>query len=50
VRDDRSICVHAGFCGNHLTNVWRLVPKTEESTGRGQVMAMVERCPSGALS
>jgi CDGSH-type Zn-finger protein len=50
VRDDRALCVHAGFCGNRVTNVWKLTPKTEESTVRAQVMAMVERCPSGALT
>ena len=50
VRDDRSICVHAGFCGTRVTNVWKLVPETAESTLRAQVIAMVEKCPSGALS
>ncbi len=50
VRDDRSICVHAGFCGTRLTNVWKQVPKTDESTVRVQVIAMVEKCPSGALT
>ena len=50
VRDDRSICVHAGFCGTRVTNVWRQVPETAESTVRAQVIAMVEKCPSGALT
>ncbi len=50
VRDDRSICVHAGFCGSRVTNVWQQVPQTSESTVRAQVIAMVERCPSGALT
>lgn len=50
VRDDRSICVHAGFCGTRVTNVWKQVPLTEESTVRAQVIAMVENCPSGALT
>jgi CDGSH-type Zn-finger protein len=50
VRDDRSICVHAGFCGTRLTNVWGQVPETGESTVRAQVIAMVEKCPSGALT
>ena len=50
VRDDRSICVHAGFCGNRVDNVWKLTAKTDESTVRAQVIAMVERCPSGALT
>ena len=50
VRDDRSICVHAGFCGSRVTNVWKQVPHTSESAVRAQVIAMVERCPSGALT
>jgi len=50
VSDDRSICVHAGFCGNRISNIWRMTPKTDDSVVRSQVMAMIERCPSGALS
>ncbi len=50
VRDDRSICMHAGFCGTRVTNVWKQVGATEESTVRAQVIAMVEKCPSGALT
>ncbi len=50
VRDDRSICVHAGFCGTRLTNVWKAVEETADATVRAQVIAMVERCPSGALT
>ncbi len=50
VRDDRSICVHAGFCGTRITNVWKSVPDTAESTVRLQVIGMVEKCPSGALT
>jgi CDGSH-type Zn-finger protein len=52
VRDDRSICEHAGFCGNRLTNVWEMVSGsgTEDSSLRSQMMAMIEHCPSGALT
>lgn len=50
VSDDRSICVHAGFCGNRVANVWKLVDSTDDSITRIQVMNMVERCPSGALT
>jgi CDGSH-type Zn-finger protein len=52
VRDDRSVCVHAGFCGNRVTNVWELAKgsATDDSIVRAQVMAMVERFPSGALT
>lgn len=50
VSDDRSVCVHAGFCGNRLSNVWKMTRETDDSVVRAQVMAMVERCPSGALT
>lgn len=52
VADDRSICEHAGFCGNKQTNVWEMVggAGTEDSVQRMQLMAMIERCPSGALT
>ena len=52
VSDDRSICQHAGFCGNRQTNVWEMLggSGTEDSVARAQLMAMIERCPSGALT
>ena len=50
VLDDRPICVHAGFCGNQVTNVWKMAAKTGDSRVRAEAMAMIERCPSGALS
>jgi CDGSH-type Zn-finger protein len=50
VRDDRSICVHAGFCGTRVANVWKQVGETDESIVRLQVINMIEKCPSGALT
>jgi len=52
VADDRSLCEHAGFCGNRLTNVWDMVggSGTDDTATRAQVMAMIEHCPSGALT
>ncbi len=50
VIDDRPICVHAGFCGNRVTNVWEMAAKTGDSRVRAQAMAMIARCPSGALT
>jgi CDGSH-type Zn-finger protein/ferredoxin len=50
VRDDRSICVHAGFCGTAATNVWKMVGRSEATDVRSQMLAMIERCPSGALT
>lgn len=50
VRDDRSICVHAGFCGNKVTNVWKQVAGTDDSMVRLAVINAIEKCPSGALT
>ena len=50
VWDDRAICVHAGFCGNRVSNIWKMTPRTEDTVVRSQVMDMIERCPSGALA
>jgi CDGSH-type Zn-finger protein len=50
VKDDRSICMHAGFCSNQITNVWQMTQDSANTQVRAQIMAMVERCPSGALS
>jgi CDGSH-type Zn-finger protein len=50
MKNDRSLCMHAGFCGNRITNVWKMIHETEDTQVRAQLMAMIERCPSGALS
>lgn len=49
VRDDRSICAHAAFCTNRVTSAWKLA-KLDDHDARAQVVAMVDRCPSGALT
>lgn len=50
VHDDRPLCVHAGFCGTKATNVWKMTSSADDTHVRSQIAAMVERCPSGALS
>ena len=50
VTDDHSLCVHSGFCGNRKTNLWKMLKAPEDSLVRGQIMAMVEKCPSGTLT
>ncbi len=50
VRDDRSICEHASFCANKDSNVWKMTRRTEDTRVRAEVIAMIERCPSGALT
>ena len=50
VRHDDVLCMNAGFCGNRLTDVEKLVPATGDTNVLSQVIAMVERCPSGSLT
>ncbi|MDJ0767779.1 MAG: CDGSH iron-sulfur domain-containing protein [Ilumatobacter sp.] len=50
VRDDRSICEHAGYCGNQVTNVWKAVADTGDVNTRTMVIGMIDKCPSGALT
>jgi len=48
--DDRSICEHAGFCGDRFTNVWRMIKDTDDPSVRERLIDMVRLCPSGALA
>lgn len=50
IRDDRSVCVHAAFCTNEVTNVWKLAKKDGDAEAHAQAVAMIDRCPSGALA
>jgi CDGSH-type Zn-finger protein len=50
LQDDHSMCMHAGFCGNAITNVWKMIEQSDDSRVRGHLMAMIERCPSGTLA
>jgi CDGSH-type Zn-finger protein len=50
VKSDESLCSESGFCANRLTDVQHMVPHTDDTSVRAQVMAMVERCPSGSLT
>jgi CDGSH-type Zn-finger protein len=50
VKRDYSLCSEAGFCGNRVTNVEEMTCHTADTQVRAQVMAMVERCPSGSYT
>ena len=50
IEDDHSICVHSGFCGNRITNIWKMLEESDDTQVRAQIMAMIERCPSGTLA
>ncbi len=49
--DDRSICTHASFCADRMTNVWKAAKLIDDDPElREKITAMVSRCPSGALT
>jgi len=50
VRRDYSLCTESGFCGNRISNVEKMVSKTGDTQVRAQVIAMIERCPSGSFT
>jgi len=50
VGDDHSLCVHSGFCGNRITNIWKMLKDSDDSLVRREIMAMIEKCPSGTLT
>jgi CDGSH-type Zn-finger protein len=50
VRRDYALCIDAGFCGNRVTNVQKMMTQTDDTQIRAQVIAMIERCPSGSYT
>jgi CDGSH-type Zn-finger protein len=50
VKKDSTLCMGSGFCGLRDASMSQLVAATDDSKVRSLVMAMVERCPSGALT
>jgi CDGSH-type Zn-finger protein len=49
-RHDDYLCMGAGFCANRFTTIKYLVLDTADTNVRSQVIAMIERCPSGSLT
>lgn len=50
VKSDHSLCMNSGFCGNRNTNIRKMVPQTDEPAVRAEMMAMIDRCPSGTYT
>ncbi len=50
IRIDPSLCSSAGFCANRFTSIAEMAGHTEDTQVRSLAIAMVERCPSGALT
>ncbi len=49
VTDDPTLCVHAGFCGTRLTNVWKMARRADDPEVRARLATMIHNCPSGRL-
>jgi CDGSH-type Zn-finger protein len=47
LKNDSSLCMHAGFCGNEITTVWKMLSETDDSRVRGQLMAIGRAMPIG---
>jgi len=50
VKRDHSLCMESGFCGMRSANIEQMVGQTGDTNVRSQVIAMVERCPSGSYT
>lgn len=50
VEKDSSLCMLSGYCEFNDTGLSRLVAATQDTKMRSLIIAMVERCPSGALT
>lgn len=50
VEKDTSLCMLSGYCEFNDTGLGRLVAATQDTKMRSLIIAMVERCPSGALT
>ena len=50
VKRDCSLCMGSGFCANRITDIQQMVPHTDDTQVRAQVIAMIERCPSGSFA
>lgn len=50
VEKDSSLCMLSGYCEFSDVGLGRLVTATEDTKMRALIMAIVERCPSGALT
>ena len=50
VRRDNALCMESGFCADRAATLEQMVPATADTGVRARVMAMIEHCPSGALT
>ncbi len=49
VKVDNSYCVHAKYCFNKTSGIRALMAEPAAANAKSQIMAMVDRCPSGTF-
>jgi CDGSH-type Zn-finger protein/ferredoxin len=50
IRIDMDLCMSSGFCANRVTSIAEMAAHTDDTQVRAMAIAMVEHCPSGALT
>jgi CDGSH-type Zn-finger protein len=50
IRMDMNVCTSAGFCSNRMTSIAEMAAHTDDTQVQAQAIAMIEHCPSGALT
>jgi CDGSH-type Zn-finger protein len=50
IRMDMNLCTSSGFCANRITSIAEMATHTEDPQVRALAIAMIEHCPSGALT
>lgn len=50
VEKDTSLCIDSGFCGLRNVSLAQFLAASNHTQARSLIIAMVERCPSGALT
>ena len=50
VKRDGYLCMLSGYCGNRKTTIGRMMNQTTEPAVRAEIIAMIERCPSGTYT
>jgi CDGSH-type Zn-finger protein len=50
IRMDAALCTSSGFCANRRTSIAEMAARTDDMEVRRIAIAMIENCPSGALT
>ena len=50
VKRDGPLCMHASFCVGRTRKIAEMLPDSDDSDVRAQIMGMIERCPSGSFA